>query len=155
MRSILDNFPRVLAILIVGIVLTSCSYEDVEVREVRKVRIDRLDKNGIEFTASLYVTNPNGYRIKVTSTDAEVYLDGRKAGDASLKRHIVVPSNFEGEIEAKIHTDFEGGGLRLLPIIIGASVNRGVDLRVKGDLRARSFLIGRSFDFDYRHKASF
>lgn len=127
----------------------------MEVREIRRVKIDRLDRNGIDFTASLWMVNPNGYRIKVTSTDADVYLDGRKAGNANLVHNVVIPANFEGEIEAEVKTVFEESGLKLLPIIIGAAVKRQVGIRVVGKAKAKSFIISHTFDFDYSDEAKF
>jgi len=43
----------------------------------------------------------------------------------------------------------------MLPVIIGAGLKRKVDLRAAGDVRAKSFLIGRKFAFDYTHEARF
>lgn len=135
--------------------LSSCNYDNVEVIEIRRVKIDRLDRAGLDFTASLWVVNPNGYRIKVTSTDADVYLDGRKAGNAILAHNVVIPANFEGEIQAEVKTAFEESGLKLIPIIIGAAVNRRVGIRVVGKARGKSFMVGHSFDFDYSDEARF
>ena len=135
--------------------LVSCNYDDVEVTEIRRVKIDRLDQSGIDFTASIWVVNPNGYRIRVTSTDADVYLDGRNAGNAILAHHVVIPANYEGEITAEVRTVFEESGLKLIPIVIGAAVKRQVGVRVVGKARARSFIIGHTFPFDYSDEAKF
>ncbi len=137
------------------IFLTSCTYENVDVQDVTGVKIQKLDKNGISFTAKLRVNNPNGYKIHITSTDADLFLDGRKAGKAKLENNIVIPSNFNDVIEAKVRTDFEGGSLQLIPIILGAAVSKSVNLQAKGTIKARSFVIGQKFDFDYSHEAKF
>jgi len=141
--------------LLAAVSLTSCSYEDVEVENITGVKIQKLDKEGISFTANLQVTNPNGYKIHITSTDADLFLDGRKAGKAKLENNIVIPANFNDVIEAKVRTDFEGGSLKLIPIILGAAVSKKVNLQAKGTLKARSFIIGQKFDFDYTHEAKF
>lgn len=136
-------------------VLTSCNYDDVEVKDVRSVKIDRLDGKGITFTASLWVENPNAYRIKVTGTDADLYLSGKHAGNAKLLSHINVPAKFKGVVDVDVRTDFDEGSLALLPVIISAGLKRKVDLRAAGHLRAKSFLVGRKFPFDYTHEAKF
>ncbi len=146
---------RFLFIPVVVLFLTSCNYEDVEVEEITGVNIQKLDKNGISFTANLRVVNPNDYKIKITSTDADLFLDGRMAGKAKLENRIVIPANYNDVIEAKIRTDFEGGSLKLIPIILGAAVSKSVDLQAKGTLKAKSFIIGQKFDFDYSHEAKF
>ncbi|MEM9052573.1 MAG: LEA type 2 family protein, partial [Bacteroidota bacterium] len=117
--------------------------------------IHKLDKDGISFTASLEVVNPNGYKIKITSTDAELFLEGKKAGKAILEEKIVIPGNFDDVVEARVRADFDGGSLQLLPIIISSAMSKKVDLQAKGYIKAKSFLIGQKFDFDYSHQAKF
>ena len=135
--------------------LCSCNYEDVEVREIKKLSIHRLDKSGIDFSAKLYVENPNGYRIVVSRSDADLYLANKHAGKAHLKEAVVVPARFRGEVEAHVRTDFDSGSLSLLPVIISSGLKRRVELRAAGDIRARSFLIGKKLSFDYSHEATF
>lgn len=133
----------------------SCSYEDVEVVQVESVRIESLDNSGISFAADLRVKNPNGCRVQVTQSDADLFLDGRKAGKAKLREKLVIPSRFDGKVTAFVRTDFEGGSLSLLPVILGATVKGKVDLRADGRIKAKSFVIGQTFDFDYTHEAKF
>lgn len=124
-------------------------------RDIREIKIDKLDQKGIEIRGTAKVYNPNNYRIKVQSTDADLFLDGRQAGKAKLLDKVVIPANFDDYIEFRIRTDFTAGGLQLIPIIIGASVKRSVNIEIKGTAKAKSFIIGKNFDFDYEHKATF
>ncbi|MCH2215443.1 MAG: LEA type 2 family protein [Flavobacteriales bacterium] len=134
---------------------TSCDYENVEVKNIKNVKIHQLDKDGISFTASLEVANPNGYKIKITSTDADLFLEGKKAGKAVLEEKIVIPGNFDGLVEAKVRANFEGGSLQLLPVIMSSAISQKAELRAKGYIKAKSFVIGQNFDFDYSHQAKF
>jgi len=146
---------ELLFFLAIVFLTSSCTYENVEVEDISGVTIQKLDKDGISFTANLKVTNPNGYKIHITSTDADLFLEGRMAGKAKLEKNIAIPANFNDVIEAKIRTDFEGGSLKLIPIILGAAVSKSVNLQAKGTVKARSFIIGQKFDFDYTHEAKF
>ena len=147
---------RHLFFLVLGLfIFASCNYENVELKSIKNVKIQKLDKNGITFTASLEVENPNGYKINITSTDADLYLEGKKAGKAILEKKIVIPGNFNDIIEAKVRADFDGGSLQLLPIVLNAAMSKKVDLQAKGYIKAKSFVIGQKFDFDYSHQAKF
>jgi LEA14-like dessication related protein len=141
--------------LIASLSLGSCSYDNVEFKDVRQVKIDQLDNKGISFTATLWIENPNDYRIKVTGSDADLYLGGKHAGRAKLLSNVIVPANYKGTIDAQVRTDFDEGSLSMLPVIISAGLKRKVDLRAAGTVQARSFLIGRKFAFDYSHEAKF
>ncbi len=124
-------------------------------REIREIKIEKLDKDGIEIRATMKVYNPNNYKIKVQSTDADLFLDGRQAGKAKLLDKVVIPANFDDFVNVRVRTDFTAGSLQLIPIILGASVKRSVNLEVKGTAKARTFIIGKKFDFEYAHKATF
>ncbi len=154
--NILQRFLR--EFLFVGLLValfTSCDYSDVEVREIGALSIEKLDKNGLTLNGAVKVYNPNSYKIKIVSTDADVYLEGRKAGKAKLLKNITIPANFEDYVEVSIRADFDEAKAQLLPIILGAAIKRGADIQIKGDIRAKSFLISKKFDFEYAHRADF
>jgi LEA14-like dessication related protein len=153
------HFPQnkfwIFLLLVFALNAGACTYSNVELKEVRQVKIDKLDNQGISFTVTLWIENPNPYRIKVTGTDADLYLSGKHAGKAKLLSNVTVPANFKGPLEASIRTDFNEGSLSLLPVIISAGMRRKVNLRAAGNLRAKSFIIGQKIDFDYTHEAKF
>jgi len=127
----------------------------VELRNIREIKIEKLDNKGIEIRGSAHVYNPNNYKIKVHSTDADLFLDGRQAGKAKLLDKVVIPANFDDFVSFRIRTDFNSGSAQMIPIILGATVKRGLNIEVKGTARAKTFIIGKKFDFDYEHKATF
>lgn len=153
--STLLNFRSRFLFLIAVILLTACDYSDVELRTIREIKIDKLDNKGIEIRGSAKVYNPNNYKIKVVSTDADLFLDGRQAGKAKMLENVVIPANFDDFVDFRIRADFNAGSVQLIPIIIGASVKRSVDIEIKGTAKAKSFIIGKKFDFDYEHRATF
>lgn len=122
---------------------------------MRSIGINSLNKDGIELTGDIKVRNPNGYKIHVNSTNADLYLDGRKAGKAHLIDKITVPANFDDYLKVHVRADFTGGSLELIPIILGATVKRNVNIKVDGNLKASTFIISKKVDFSYEHKANF
>ncbi len=146
--------PALWPILIL-LLTNSCNYSDVEVKEIKRVKINKFDSKGVEITAILHVVNPNNYKVQVTKTDADIYLDGKRAGKAILLQKVVVPGNSDGDIETYIRADFDNGSLSLLPMLINAAIKKKIDIRAAGSVRAKSVIIGRKFDFDETHKAQF
>lgn len=153
--STLQNFRSKLVFLVAVILLTACDYSDVELRNIREIKIEKLDNRGIEIRGTAHIYNPNSYKIKLQSIDADLYLDGRQAGKAKLLDNVVIPANFDDQMSFRVRTDFNSGSAQLVPIILGATVKRSLNLEVKGTAKAKSFIIGKKFDFDYEHKATF
>lgn len=123
--------------------------------DVRGIQVNSLTKEGVEITGEMRVRNPNNYKIHVKSTDADLWLDGRKAGKAHLMNKITVPANFDDFVKVQVRADFNGGSLELIPIILGATIKRSVNVKVDGNLKASTFIISKKLDFSYEHKASF
>lgn len=140
--------------MVVGIV-SSCSYDDVELRGVENFDIERIDVKGAEVTGQIKIENPNNYSIKVTSSDADLFLNKTYGGKANLMAPILIPANFNGTVEAKIRADFDKGGASILPIMLSAALKKSVQVDIKGTLKARSFLISQKIDFEVSEKASF
>jgi LEA14-like dessication related protein len=143
-------------IVILGLALfSSCSYSDVELVEVRDVRVVKIDAQGITIKGRLKIDNPNSYPIKVASTEADMYIDGTKTGRANLVNQINVPGRFNDYVDAEVRTDFDKGSLSLLPVMINVGMKGKTKIRLEGNLKARSFVISRKFPFDYTHEAKF
>jgi LEA14-like dessication related protein len=139
----------------VALVLTSCNYEDVDVKEVKGVKVNTFDAKGIELTATLQVHNPNGYKVQVTRTNADLFIDGKKAGKVVLLHKVIVPARTDMTVDAHLRADFDNGSLSLLPMLLGAAMRKKIDIRAAGTLRAKSFVIGHNFPFDETHQAKF
>lgn len=101
------------------------------------------------------VYNPNNYAIKVREINADLFLEGRPAGKAELMERVFIPAHFDDYVTVMARTDLSVGSVQLIPIILGASVKRSMQVRVKGTAKARSFIIGKRVEFDYTHQATF
>ncbi len=143
-----------LVVLIVGFV-SSCSYDDVELHGIEDFDIEKIDSKGAEVTGKIKIENPNGYKIKVTSSDADLYLNDTYGGKAELMSPILIPANFNGLVEARIRADFDQGSVSLLPIVLSATLKKSIQIDIKGTLRAKSFLFSQKIDFEVSEKASF
>lgn len=119
------------------------------------MKINKLDLKGVEAQAVLKIYNPNSYGIKVKSIQADLFLDGRPAGDATLLQSVFIPAHYNDDVTVVVRADLSSGGSQILPIILGASVRRSIDMRVRGVAKAKSFILGKKIDFDYEHRATF
>ncbi len=150
MRSFLNSF---FLIVISLAVLTSCDYSDVEIVDVGEFNLQEISGSGATLKASLRVHNPNDYKIKVKSTDAEIFINGTMAGEADLVREIVIPANFNDYLETEIEAKFSGGSVMMLPIALQVSMGKPIEIKVKGTIKARSGLISKKVDFEFEDKA--
>jgi len=85
---------RVLSTLILFLTLTlsSCKiYQDVDVIEVENVVFREFDIEGAEAEVWLRIKNPNSYKVVLTESNIDLYLEGKHMGQVQLLENMVVP----------------------------------------------------------------
>lgn len=148
---ILQRFLRNnLVLFSIVIVLTSCSYEEVEVRGISNFNVEKMDTKGVTLSAKVKVYNPNSYGFKVTSGDADIVFNRKLEGTATLLEGIKVKGKSEEFVDAKVRVNFKNGSLAMIPAAIQAFQSEKFDLDVKGKIKAKSFVVSREIDFDYK-----
>gem|GEM_PF-5802031 len=130
--------------------LSSCNYEDVEVRGISNFGVEKMDAKGVTLNAKVNVYNPNGYGFKITSGDADIVFNKKLEGTATLLETIKVKANSEEFVDAKIRVNFKNGSFAMIPAAIQAIQSEKFDIDVKGKIKAKSFLISKEIDFDYK-----
>lgn len=110
---------------------------------------------GATVKALVQVENPNNYQIKISSSDADLYLNGTYGGKATLLDPLVIPANFKGSVKTRMKAEFDKSSTQILPILVSITMQQSVDIQIKGTLKAKSFLIGKNIDFDITEHAEF
>lgn len=140
------------------LLLTSCNYQNVEVRNIRSIQINRFNQRGIDLTGEVKVYNPNTYKIKIKSTDADLYLNGRKAGKIHLTEKVVIPPHYDDYIPVHITADFKAEGKNAIPItqiLLSTVIQGSTDFKIVGQLKAGSFIFSKKIDFKYENEIEF
>ena len=146
---------KYLVLLLTGLLLASCSYEEVEVTEVKELEFTEFKNNSIKLKGLVKVNNPNTYPVKIKAVDAEIFVNGSRTGKVKLVNTIKIPSHFNDFVDIEIDTNIEGGSLNILPIALGAALSKQLEVRVRGDMKASTFIFGRKIEFDYTDTAKF
>ena len=90
-------------------------------------------------TLGLDLHNPNRYKIKILSYDLEVYIGGKKVGNAQHDGRQVMVGNATSTIKVELATDLRqaiDGLLGALGGLLGKQ--NAVDVQVKGTVVARA-----------------
>jgi len=130
--------------------LSSCTYQDVEVIEVVDVQVKSFSANRIEAVIFVKIKNPNGYKIKIVDSDLDLYINNSKMGKAKLTKRVVIPAKSETiqevGVEAKVGNLLSAGGIGGILSLIGS---QSINLRVKGTIKAKAFVITKKVDVDF------
>ncbi len=137
-------------VLLMAVLFSSCfSYKEVEVKNIQSVKIEKMNKDGIDVRVSVLVNNPNNYKISIVNSNLNLFLSGKELGKAVIKEKVSLPKKSEVVKSFVIHTNFKqlaGGAWNTM---LGLVFQSKVKLRVKGSLKARAFMLGKKFPVDF------
>lgn len=130
------------------ILMSSCSvYKDIEVNEVRDVRIISMSDKGVEAEVDISIYNPNNYRVSIVSIDADLYVNDKDVGDAKLRRRVTLGKKSNEVHTIKLEGDYSEMSGGILETLIGSLFAKTVNLKVDGTLKGKALLVGKSFYF--------
>jgi LEA14-like dessication related protein len=131
---------------------TACEIKPVEIASIDAVKILKINKDGVELEINMTLKNPNSIGFTVTGADLKGSLGGMAIGDVKIKNNVRIPKNSEKshtfKITAKIDDLINGG----IGALTGLLSKGGPQLKIKGDLKVRSFLIPRRFPIEFTKK---
>lgn len=143
---------RFLALLLLSAGLaTGCKYQEVTFKGVNGVSVSRMDQRGVALNVDVTLENPNGFRIRVQDPDVDVYLNELYIGKARLDERIVLPPRSTGVYHVPLHASFDGDGSNAMSALLIATLSGRGDLRVKGTVRAGTWLFRKKFPFEEKH----
>ena len=144
---------RNLLLLLIPMALIGCrAYKDVELQAINGVEVQRLDKDGIAARVNVTINNPNGFRIKVSDPDVDLYLNGANVGKATLDSAVVLEKRSSRTYDIPLHARFDGKGGTALITIMGAVLSGETRIGAKGTVAASAFLLKKRFPFDVEER---
>jgi len=138
-------------VLVLGslLFLGSCKiYKNVEVQEVRAVRIVEVTSEGIVAEVDLKIYNPNGYKITLVNVNADLYLNEKDIGDAEINERVTIDKKSSHVYTIRLEGDYTEMGGGLLESLLGSIFSQTVNLRIDGTIKGRALLIGKNVYFE-------
>jgi LEA14-like dessication related protein len=131
--------------------MTSCiSYKEIELSDVRDIRLNKVSGGGIGIEAAMQVKNPNGYKIKVKKIEADLLLNGHKVGQISLDKKVVLPRRSDQLQYFSINTQLSNVLSAVPSIMWGGEAN----MQLKGHVKGKVFVFSKKYPIEAEKKIS-
>lgn len=138
---------RSLWLVIPALTLGGCAYEEVVLHHIAHVEVHQMDRTGLALTAKARIENPNGFEIRISDPDIDLFLNETFIGKARLGNGVVLEPRTSALYTIPMHTEMEGGSL--MGGMLGAVLTGRAELRMKGTVRGgRGWLLQRRFPLD-------
>ena len=128
--------------------LTSClDYEDVEFKGVQNIGLEDRSGGTITVRIDMKVNNPNSYNIKINKSSLDVFVNGSKVGKTKMNNNVVLKKNHQ-DVYPLYLTLSEKELKRSALTSIGSLLTGKMKVRIKGDIKAKVYGIGKKFPID-------
>ncbi len=143
--------------LIMGVLVpVSCGdHRSVEVGDVRLKGVEGLGGGTVDLILAVEVHNPNDHKIKVVSSDVDLFISDKAVGEASLKEKVVLPAGSKKTHTVKVASSYkkmlESAGPAFAEMLNQGSLRLGV----KGSVKGKAYgIFGYSHEVDYEKNIS-
>lgn len=141
-----------LFLLSFSFLFNSCEVVPVEIISIDAIKLTKINKDGVELALTMTLKNTNNIAFTVTGADLQGDLGGMKIGEIKIKNNVRIPKNSEKAHEFKMTAKIDeliGGGIGALTGLLSKG---GPLLKIKGNLKVRSFLVPRRFPIEFSKK---
>lgn len=132
---------------------SSCSYQDIEVTNFSNYQVKNANKEGFDLHVDLTIENPNNYKMTMKWATLDVYLNDKYIGKTTISENLTLPKKSTQKHPVVLRTTydetFQGN---LLNLIGSALFGRGLELKVKGELKGSVFLFSKKYPIEHTEK---
>lgn len=124
----------------------ACSVpKELEYRDFKNFRIDKVGFSATALKMDLIYYNPNNFGLQLQRTDLDIYLDNNLLGHTVQEQQITIPGKAEFAIPVKIDVDMKN----LLKNGFATLVKNEVMVRVTGSVKVGKANIFKTFRVNY------
>jgi LEA14-like dessication related protein len=136
--------------LILATTLTSCfNYEEVEITDIKSVKLLEFSDKGLVVESEIQITNPNNFTLSVVDSDFDVYIKNKRIGKAYIDSKVKISKNSSDYHIVVLKSDYEdlasGAMTNLIALTMGSDK---INFKVEG------FIVGKAFLFKKKVKVS-
>ena len=147
MRFLKSLLPLIASTLL----LTSCfSYKEIELGDVKDVKLNRVANGGVEVQAAMHVKNPNNYKIKIKKIEADMFVNGKNVGKMQLSKKVVLPKHSDQVQNFAVNTQLSNLLSAMPAVLFGGDIN----LQLKGFIWGKVFIFRQKFPLEAEEKIS-
>lgn len=140
---------KYLLILTIISVFISCKYNEVELIKVSDYSIGNFSGDNVDINMNIEVNNPNNYNIKIKKTTLDLFVDGKKIGEAPMQQNIVLEKNNQKNYPLTVRANYKDLSKSLFSNITDLFEKKSVKLGIKGKVKASAYgVVGKKFDLE-------
>jgi LEA14-like dessication related protein len=125
--------------------------KELEYREFKNLRADKLGLSTSTIKVDLVYFNPNAFGLQLKRTDLDVFINGNYLGHTAQEHQIKIPRNGNFTLPLAIDVDMKNVYKNALPALFGKEVL----VKITGQVKLGKANVFKSFPVNYEGKQTF
>ncbi len=137
------------------LIFTSCNiYKEVEVKEVRDVRLTEFGSDGLKAEVDVVVENPNSFKLKVTDSDLDVSVNGTNVGKVKLGEKLIIDKSSTNLYTLHFKSDYDDLSPQFLQSLITLIFVNYAEFSAQGYVKGRALMVSKKVKVDLKEKVN-
>lgn len=137
---------KTIYLLVLGVLLFSCSAPEVEMKEIKNVSLSGVFTGNIKSEADVVIENKSNFNLNIANSDLAVFTDSLKLCSLKLLEPLEIKKNSSNTYRLKF-------SVQLSPMknILFSFMNNGIEkdkLTLKGTVEAKYLIFKRNIKVD-------
>lgn len=132
-------FFRISPLLLVLLISCNSEYEDVELTEIRDLRVTGVKNATLNIKGNAVLYNPNKRGVRLLEAEINVYHRDKLVATINPSEKVKIKARSDFEIPVDIGVKLKGSGL--LNNVLDLLGKRAITLEFRGYIKVRSWLI--------------
>lgn len=139
-------------LLIVAVLISSCTYEEVTLNDIRNFRIENVENRQIYFSFDARIVNPNAFALKISDSDLQMEINGVDMGQLYLSEAVKIPAGNDEFVPVRASVLTAGSSQGIVSILLGSVLSRAVDVRLKGEVKGGLIVYSKRIPVDHSER---
>jgi len=133
--------------LLIGVLFSSCTFQEVEVTGLKNVSVSKVDKKGMDINLSIEIENPNNFSFTVERVKADIYANNIFLGKIKNYKNLKILKESKETYPLSFRLEFKELKENYMSAL-KTLLKRKADIRVKGSVKAKKFIFSKKIYFD-------
>lgn len=149
------RYFRNIILIAFALLVTACSeVETLELKKVEKFALNNVSASGADVELDLLVYNPNGFKIKVTDYELDVFINNVRIGKAQLDEKLVLPKKTESSQHVNVQVNFKNMLFGAIPVLTSLKKGKKAKLRLSGNVKGGALFYKKTMNIDFEKDIS-
>jgi len=145
----MNRYSPILLSVLVSIFFVSCnSVKDLEFKQIKNVRLEKLGFAKSTLSAEVVYYNPNNFSLELSQSEFDIYINNNLLGHSSQQTQVKIPNRKAFSLPIQFELDMKN----LIKNGINGLIQKEVEIRTVGKIKAGKAGIFKILPLDFTTK---